>query len=150
MDVQRKAIEATENLLNLQNTVIPQDNCCQKLLSDHDCETHAEIVNYENKPLARLDKGSPPFGKMVRPIGFEPTTFGSASSLTPSVYPCTTPVIKRVWIAMRTQILGAIAVKTAVILDADFPVLETQQQARLQEYKALRYACGEILRVGKP
>jgi len=145
IDVQRKAIESTENLLYLGNKIHSDDNCCQKLLSDQYSTINTEKVKDKKDPFLTFLRRSDTIFKMGRTMGIEPTTFGTTSRQELPFYPIPTSVVKHLYVAMRTQILGAIAVKTAVIFLCDNGSLKEAEQVKLKQYIALHYACGEIL-----
>ena len=132
IEIKRQAIEATENTLNVGVENCLGDNCCQKLLS-----------KLKNPVLGRGFS-------VVAPPRLELGTQGSSGRCSD---PCITsviklmpyPAVKHLCVTMRAQILGAIAVKTAVILYHDHTAFEQINAARLQQYLALRYTCGDIL-----
>ncbi len=51
-----------------------------------------------------------------------------------------------IWVATHTQILGAVAVKTAVIFQEDKYVFDEKAEERLQQNLVLHNICNDILR----
>ena len=149
MDVQRQTIEATENMLNLNGYTSTDDNCCQKLLSNQDPAINQRIVNDKEDAVWGDIKGSDVELKWYTRRDSNARPSAPQAGLAYLLKTVPAPVIKHLWAAMRTQILGAVAVKTAVILYHDNSVLAEIDQTRLQQYVALYHACGEILKKSK-
>ena len=143
MNMQRRTIEATENVLNLGVNLSKNSNCCQKLLSI--LKNPVQRRDFSVVAPPRLELGTQGssgsfFGKMT---GCGDPCFEEIFKIIPK------PALKHLRTAMRTQVLGAIAVKTAVIFSHDNSSEVAKEEMNLQKYILLSHAIGEILSTNK-
>jgi len=146
LEVQRRALEATENMLNLGQNLPTPERCCQKLLSNCDIATNENDVKTGKDPSAENIKGSEPLLKWCTRQDSNLRPLAPQATLVYHEHPLPATVIKHIRAAMRAQVFGAVAVKTAVTLYNDDAVFERQTQEKLSQYLALLYACDDILK----
>ena len=149
LDVQRQTIEATENMLNLNRKFLSNNNCCQKLLSNQDPAINQRIVNDKEDTVWGDIKGSDVELKWCARRDSNARPLAPQADLAYLLNAMPTPVIKHLCESMRTQILGAIAVKTAVILHQGDVGFEADYAANILNYKRLHNACSDILEESK-
>jgi integrase len=133
LEVQRRAIRDVESALHTDTIAAVRDNCCQKLLSN-------PFQAPENDGGEQDNRGSRECSSVVRALPCQIKRHADEPCREPRSIPVNclpTAMLRQLRTHANTQILGAVAVKTAVKSDGDFD--------RVRELKALRRACGDEL-----